>query len=347
MATNITYTLPTDSWVVVTGANGYIGSQVINAFLAKGYRVRGTVRFEKPWLVEGFRAKYGPGRFETVIVPRLEDEGALDEFVQDAGGIVHVASDLSYRPNPNDVIPGVVAATINVLTAAKKAPSIKRVVVTSSVNAACLAMDDAFGLPSKTVDQSSWNDAAVAAAWNPETPDQMKPSIVYTAAKVTAERNAWNWMKEHKPHFILNTVLPNIDFGTILFPEYQGSSMRATCMLLDGSDFVMKVVPPHWYVDVEDTARLHVVALLDPSVQSERIFAAAAPFNWAEVITILRELRPENNRIPDAYDPVREKFDLVPTKRAEDLLKSFYGRPGWTSLRESLVNGIDGYSQGI
>ncbi|OJJ99093.1 hypothetical protein ASPACDRAFT_1856676 [Aspergillus aculeatus ATCC 16872] len=343
MTTSTDYTLPTDSWVVVTGANGYIASQVINAFLAKGYRVRGTVRSEKPWLVEGFQSKYGPGRFETAIVPRLEDEGALDGVVQDAGGIVHVASDMSYRPNPNDVIPGVVAATMNVLTAAQKAPSINRVILTSSVNAACLAMDDAFGLPSKTVDQSTWNDAAVAAAWDSDTPDHLKPSTVYTAAKVTAERNAWNWMKEHKPHFTLNTVLPNMNFGTILYPEHQGTSMRLTRTLLDGSDLVMKMIPPHWYVDVEDTARLHVIALLDPAVQSERIFAAAAPYNWAEVLTILRELRPENNQIPDAYDPMKEKFDLLPSKRAEELLKSFYGKPGWTSLRESLVNGIEGY----
>ena len=54
-----------------------------------------------------------------------------------------------------------------------------------------------------------WNNSAVAAAWDPTTPDPIKPGMVYTAAKVEAERGAWKWMAEHNPHFVLNTVLPN------------------------------------------------------------------------------------------------------------------------------------------
>ncbi|RAL10243.1 putative aldehyde reductase [Aspergillus homomorphus CBS 101889] len=341
MAT-LNYTLPIDSWVLVTGANGHIASQVIDAFLAKGYRVRGTVRSEKPWLVEGFQAKYGLGRFETAIVPRLEDEGALNGCVQDVAGIVHVASNMSYRPNPSDVIPGVVAATMNVMTAANKTPSVKRVVLTSSVVAAFPVLDDAVGLADKTVDATTWNTAAVADAWNPDTPEHMKPSVIYAAAKVEAERGAWTWMEEHKPHFILNTVLPNMNFGKILFPEHQGSAMRFTRMMLDGNELIMRVARPQWYVDVEDTARLHVVGLLDPNVQSERLFACAAPFAWADVVQILRELQPQNTQIPDALGEVQEKFHVVASARAEQLLRAFYGKDRWTPLKESLAKGIEG-----
>jgi hypothetical protein len=73
----------------------------------------------------------------------------------------------------------------------------------------------------------------------------------------------------------------------------------------------------------------------------ERIFAAAHPFSWAEVIRHLRALRPENEKIPDA--PANEGtgvIEIKPTRRAEQLLQTFYGQKAWTSLEESLAAGI-------
>jgi hypothetical protein len=95
-------------------------------------------------------------------------------------------------------------------------------------------------------------------------------------------------------------------------------------------------------VDVRDTARLHVAALLDPTVQSERLFAFAGPYNWNDVIDILKRLRPDNNKIPTA--PEGEGRDLSdvykPSKRAEQLIRSFFGIKGWNSLEDSLAAGI-------
>lgn len=87
------YSIPSDLWVLVTGANGFIATHVIEAFLAQGYKVRGTVRSEKPWVDEYFKGKYGPANFETVIVPKLEEDGALDGCLADVGGVVHVVRD--------------------------------------------------------------------------------------------------------------------------------------------------------------------------------------------------------------------------------------------------------------
>ena len=99
-----------------------------------------------------------------------------------------------------------------------------------------------------------------------------------------------------------------------------------------------------WYVDVEDTARLHVIAVLDPNVKSERLFACAGPIRWDDVVQILRKLQPHNSAIPDATkDAVKEKFDIVPSRRAEQLLRDFYGQPGWTTLEESLKRGIESW----
>ena len=78
--------------VLVTGANGYIASHIVDVLLEEGYTVRGTVRAERPWLNEYFDHKYGQGRFETVIVSSMEIESSFDAAVKGVSGVVHVVS---------------------------------------------------------------------------------------------------------------------------------------------------------------------------------------------------------------------------------------------------------------
>ena len=76
--------IPKGSLVLVTGANGYIGSHVVDQFLAAGYKVRGTVRSETKgaWIKELFDEKYGSNKFELAIVPEIERRGAFDEAMK-------------------------------------------------------------------------------------------------------------------------------------------------------------------------------------------------------------------------------------------------------------------------
>jgi hypothetical protein len=96
------------------------------------------------------------------------------------------------------------------------------------------------------------------------------------------------------------------------------------------------------YVNVEDVARIHAIALLDPNVNSERLFAFAAPHSWVGILDILKRLRPSNDKIPSP--PANELPDLsqiVPSKRAEGLLKSFFCQPAWIGLEETVKAGIE------
>ncbi|PLB46252.1 NAD(P)-binding protein [Aspergillus steynii IBT 23096] len=330
-------TIPLGSWILVTGANGFIASHIINLLLSSGYRVRGTVREPKPWLDEFFADRHGQDKYQSVVVPGLEVDGALDEYLGDVRGVLHVASDISYNPDPQVVIPKVLAATLNTLKAAAKAHGVKRVVLTSSVVA---AFPNSVDGTNSILD--TWNDAAVKAAWDPNTPDAIKSAVTYAASKVVAEQAAWKWVEENKPRFQLNTILTNFNFGSTYLPQLRRSSMRLTQNLLQGDDLVMKLIPRQWRVDVDDTARLHAIAVLHPGVVSERVFAASEPFSWARVVEILRRLRPQNKSIPDAPEEAEKIFYVVPSQRAEDLIKEFYGRPGWTTLEESLEAGIEG-----
>ncbi|CAG8397788.1 unnamed protein product [Penicillium salamii] len=332
------YTIPQGSKVLVTGSNGFIGSHTVDQLLKAGYLVRGTVRQAKPWPNELFDQKYGKGKFEIFVLPDLTNNVECERAVEGVSGIIHVAADVSMNPDPKVRAPKAIEATLNILKAASTQPDIKAVVLTSSSTAAYTPRPDG---EVRTITQDTWNNEAVKMAWDEGTPLQAKGYSVYVACKTEAERSAFKWVEENNHPFVLNTVLPSITFGKVLSPEIFGSTQSFVRNMLKGDGSASKYIPPQWYVDVADVARLHVAALLSPTVRFERIFAFAAPQNWTEIVRILRKLRPGNLMIPP--EPENEGHDLsevVPSKRANEILRDFFGRPGWISLEESIAEGI-------
>lgn len=73
--------IPPGSTVLVTGANGYIGSHVADQLIQAGYLVRGTSRdaTKTAWMSELFDTKYGKDKFEAVVVKDMAESGAYDE----------------------------------------------------------------------------------------------------------------------------------------------------------------------------------------------------------------------------------------------------------------------------
>ena len=73
--------IPHGSIVLVTGANGFIGSHVADQLIQAGYLVRGTSRDtdKTAWITELFDKKYGKGKFEAVEVKDMAESGAFDE----------------------------------------------------------------------------------------------------------------------------------------------------------------------------------------------------------------------------------------------------------------------------
>lgn len=203
--------IPPGATVLVTGVNGFVG-----------YRVRGSVRDvqKAAWLAELFEQKYGSGRFELFPVKDMVLDGAFDEAVRGkqldfcdekhidmitgVSGVAHVAAVMTMDPDVETVMNTTVTGTLNALKSAAKEPSIKRVVLTSSSVA---VRDMGSHVPERPVTVNEYNDGALElvrnmpASWT----DRQKGHVVYTASKVLSEKKAWEWMKEHKPHFGLNT----------------------------------------------------------------------------------------------------------------------------------------------
>ncbi|CAP99574.1 hypothetical protein E8E15_006409 [Penicillium rubens] len=325
--------VPPGSKVLVTGANGYIASHIIKVLLDLGYLVQGTVRTPMPWLTEYFEKRYGSGRFELIVVSDFQQSDAFDESVKGVSGVIHVAQGLPSSTAAETVESATaytVNGVVNLLKAASTKPTIKRVVLTSSIVAAGYPAGKGFKL-----DVDTWDKSLEQASKGGTTVP------IYRACKVEGERQAWKWVEKNQPHFELNTVLPWLTLGKILHPNIGGSTMGYVSGLLKGDTTPFKFLPLPWFVDVEDTARLHAIALISPSVRSERLFAAATPFIWGDVIEILKRIQPNNARIPAA--PVKEEptiGDIVPAARAEKLLRETFGQRGWTPLEVSLEGGI-------
>lgn len=90
---------------------------------------------------------------------------------------------------------------------------------------------------------------------------------------------------------------------------------------------------------MKDVGRLHVAALLSESVRNERIYAAAAPFSWNQVLAILRKLYPSKN-IPDDIEGSKLSIMVYPSKRGEQLLQDIFGLEGWVSLERTVAENV-------
>ncbi|PVH82817.1 hypothetical protein DL98DRAFT_585983 [Cadophora sp. DSE1049] len=105
----------------------------------------------------------------------------------------------------------------------------------------------------------------------------------------------------------------------------------------------LKDVLPQYYVDVQDAARLHVAAVKFSDVADQRIFAQAKPYNWNEVLAILRELRPKQNLPDDIPDPGKDVTKVDNAGAGAEALLVRMGRPGFVGLRETLEESLTSF----
>lgn len=277
------------------------------------------------------------------LCPDYPSEGPVWRTLADTvlllgcAGVAHVASNLTFDSNPNAVIPEVLAGMKNTLRAAAKHASVKRFVYTSSSTAATAPK------PNKRfhVDADTWNEEQVEQAWAPPPYNADRSWAVYGASKTQAERECWRFVREEKPSFVLSTVLPNCNIGRIMSKEQPASTAGWFKKLWEGDEgtkqMLMKEIPPQYYINVRDTALLHVAALVEEDVRGERLFAFAGPFNYDMVAEAMNKMGVPNEL--ELVGGMAEDLSTVDTKRPEELLKR-YGRSGFTGLEESLRENV-------
>ncbi|RMZ77605.1 hypothetical protein DV737_g4272, partial [Chaetothyriales sp. CBS 132003] len=332
--------IPEGSLILVTGANGFIASHVIQKFLQRGFKVRGTVRSvtKSEWLVkEQFRTEAADGSFELVAVEDMSKEGSHREAIRGVAAVVHIATPFDGDPNPNNVIPSTVAAVKDLLNLAVNEPSVKSFVYTSSVGAVTMLVG---GVPFH-VDQNSWNEAAVEMSWAPPpyTPD--RALIVYVGSKVAAEKAFWEFVKERKPSFRANAVLPVTVFGPLLNAHQKATTNGMVYSLYNGHVGSFTQFNATRFIDVRDVAAIHVAAALDLSVKNARLNTWSTPFNWNDVLAILRKLYPEKKFISN-LEGQGEFLGTVDDSLEKNLLEKWENQKDWISLEDGVRDMING-----
>ncbi|KAK4507430.1 hypothetical protein PRZ48_001165 [Zasmidium cellare] len=318
--------LPPNSLVLVTGANGWQGMHVADQLLEHGYRVRGTVRDADKaiWTSKYFKEKYGAGRFTTAIIPDVVRRGSLNVAVRGCSGVVHCVSVMSFSPDPTEVITPTIAGALNALEAAAQEAHVKRFVYCSSTVAAVSS-----GTGTKTeVTSDSWNMSAFLTAWQPPPYDDNRAWAVYASSKLQTEQASLT---------NLNPVLPGTLWGKQLAPGHQGyrTSVALLKSIFDGDAASAALSPAQYFSDVQDSALLHVAALILPDVADRRIFAVNAPWNIPSILTLLRAMYPQRILEGDVSDHGVDMTVYREQGFAEELLRRM-GRRGWTELGVSV-----------
>ncbi|KAI3579953.1 hypothetical protein IWW34DRAFT_819170 [Fusarium oxysporum f. sp. albedinis] len=331
--------IPTGSWVLVTGATGFVASHVTRQLLQRGYKVRGTVRDQAKaqWLIDDhFKSYADSGSYELVTVPDLSAAGAFDEAVKGVSAVAHIASVLDFDPNPNNVVPQTVAGVTSVLESASKESSVTRFVFTSSIVAAVFPTADQDGV----VDRNSWNEFAVKEAWAPPPYEPSRAMLVYAASKVAAEQALWKYVDENKPQFVTNVVSPSGILGEPLHERHATSYGNWIYSLCTEKREMIDTFQTAFFVDVQDVALIHVAALLDPDVKDARLQTWGHKAHWNDFLPILRELRPQRKFIPDYPETFYLKLSTDQSESVA-LLKKWAGQDGWKPLRQIIAEAIN------
>ena len=266
--------------VMITGGTGYMASWIVKMLLEEGINVNATAR--DPSDVQKIEhltamAKALPGKLKLFKADLL-DFGSFDDPMQGCELVIHTASPffITGIKNPEEeLIRPAKEGTRNVLEAAKRAPTVKRVVLTSSVAAIYGNTADIKSAPGGVFTEKEWNVSS-SADHNP-----------YAYSKTIAEKEAWGIAKE-QDRWDLLTINPGMILGPSLSKRTDSTTIRA--MIQFGNGTYKKGVPEVWYpiVDVRDVASAHIKAGFTPGASGRHIIASGEA-KLLDIANILRK----------------------------------------------------------
>lgn len=273
--------------VLVTGASGFIATQLCHDLVERGYTVVGTVR--SPEKGDYLVKLLGCDKFSYVIVADNEAAGAFDEAVKgDFDAVAHTSSPFhGNADDPQEIIGPAVKGTVSVLEAVQKyAPTVKRIVVTSSVAAIISPKDPG----TYTFTEADWNDFSPDLV---EREGKKAPGMhKYMASKTLAERAAWKFVEDEekkqngKLGWDLVTINPPMVYGPTMHQVKSLSAINTSIGVfyssLSNPDIHNSVEQTsqalYNFVDVRDVSEAHILALEHEQAGGERFIVSKGPY---------------------------------------------------------------------
>ncbi|KAF5773224.1 putative cinnamyl-alcohol dehydrogenase [Helianthus annuus] len=266
--------------VCVTGASGFVASNLVKLLLEQGYSVKASVRspsrsasscrsvldsicVDNPAKTEHLLKLDGAKERLHLFKADLLEEGSFDAAVNGCDGVFHTASPfLTAVSDPQtELIEPALKGTLNVLGSCSKASSVKRVVT-----------------PEVVIDETWFSD--------PDFCKEMK--LWYVLSKTLAEEAAWKFAEEKGMDIV--TINPAMVIGPLLQPTLN-TSAESIANLLKGSETYSNSISG--WVNVKDVANAHIQAFEIPSASGRYCLVESVVHN-SELVQILKKLYPSS-----------------------------------------------------
>ncbi|XP_023881411.1 phenylacetaldehyde reductase [Quercus suber] len=290
--------------VCVTGASGYIAAWLVKLLLQRGYTVKATVRdTNDPKKTEHLFSLDGAKERLQLFKADLLEERSFDSAVDGCQGVFHTASPVIFTASDpqSQLIDPAVKGTLNVLRSCAKVPSIKRVIVTSSM--ASVMYNKKPLTPDVVIDETWFSD--------PVACEELKQW--YMLAKTLAEEAAWTSAKENGIDLV--TINPGFVIGPLIQPTLT-SSIEAFLQIIHGTQVFSNGI--YRLVDVRDVANAHIQAF-EILAANGRYCLVGGVTHYSELYNILHKFYP-SLRLPEKSEDDKPLQPLY--KISQDKAKS-------------------------
>ncbi|RYO84985.1 hypothetical protein DL762_005396 [Monosporascus cannonballus] len=275
--------------LLITGATGFVGGQIVREALEKGYHVRMAVRSKASAKKAISYFPEHAAQLSSVTVPDITKVESYKDALGGITGIIHTASPFVLNPEDNvkDLLEPAINGSVAILEAAKRwGPSVTRVVVTSSF--ASIVDLNQGTRAGYTYDEKDWNPMTFEEA------SKADGVTAYCASKALAEKVMWDWAEKNKPQFGLVAICPPWVFGPYAHElrdtKHLGESLAVMWGIAE-----TKEIPPFDFggcADSRDVAAAHILALEAPEAAGQR-FLVGQSFRYQTAVDIARDKFPQ------------------------------------------------------
>ena len=248
--------------VMVTGATGFVASELIKKLLENGLTVHAAVRNPKDVIKVQHLTNLESGLSGKIIFFKsdLLDEGSYLKAMEGCSIVFHTASPFNFKVTDNQkgYVDPALKGTRNVLNSVNKTESVKRVILTSSCAAIYGDAVDIISYPNKTMTEEMWNSSSTSS-YN-----------AYSYSKTIAEKEAWDISKKQN-NWKLVVINPCLVLGPSISKNPTSGTFELLSQIADGSMKSGAAPFEIGAVDVRDVAEAHFRAAYLESANGRNI----------------------------------------------------------------------------